>query len=291
MKNYLYSIISGTLFLLCSCGYPSDTDYYEDEWAEEEQSYPDGEYCADVEYYNSNTGTRSTYTLNVEVEDNELVTIYWRNGGWLDDDHFYPSELDDGGWCEFTSDRGYDYEVQINGDPCSFHQPPGTVNTVAYLSEFGVTEMDMVDLVKELERPLEEFSTPKQCSILVELVRIIKEGAAIDALIRQSEEESDAAVLVGEGRVQKVLYFTQHDNVLCHYAIAKKNGRFYALEVTGSKKFKMGAVDFNTATTDWQTAAVQESPYSSLIDGYRVRILESASSLAAFDDLLDDYCY
>ena len=43
----------------------------------------DGDYCAEIDYYYSKTGTESTYTLKVEIEDNELVKIYWPNGdGW-----------------------------------------------------------------------------------------------------------------------------------------------------------------------------------------------------------------
>ena len=81
----------------------------------------DGKYCADVEYYNPNTGTSSTYTLNVEVEDNTLVTIYWPSGGWLDESHFEPQDISDGN-CSFTSDVGYDYEVTITGEPCTFDE-------------------------------------------------------------------------------------------------------------------------------------------------------------------------
>lgn len=82
--------------------------------------YPDGTYCADVEYYNPNTGTNSTYTLNVEVENNELTVIHWPNGGWLDESHFTPEELDSSGSCSFTSDQGYEYTVQITGPECDF---------------------------------------------------------------------------------------------------------------------------------------------------------------------------
>lgn len=85
-----------------------------------EEAYPDGTYCADVEYYNSNTGTRNTYTLNVEVENNELTIVHWPNGGWLDESHFTPQELDSDGSCSFTSDTGYEYQIQINGPECSF---------------------------------------------------------------------------------------------------------------------------------------------------------------------------
>lgn len=85
-----------------------------------EGAYEDGTYCAEVEYYNPNTGTRSTYSLNVEVENNELTLIHWPNGGWLDESHFTPVELDESGYCSFTSDRGYEYEVQITGPECSY---------------------------------------------------------------------------------------------------------------------------------------------------------------------------
>lgn len=82
--------------------------------------YSDGTYCADVEYYNPDTGTRSTYSLNVEVENNEVTVIHWPNGGWLDDSHFSPEELDSDGYCSFTSDKGYEYTIQITGPECSY---------------------------------------------------------------------------------------------------------------------------------------------------------------------------
>ena len=82
--------------------------------------YPDGTYCADVDYYNPDTGTNSTYSLNVEVENNEVTVIHWPNGGWLDDSHFTPEELDSTGSCSFTSDKGYEYTIQITGPECSY---------------------------------------------------------------------------------------------------------------------------------------------------------------------------
>ena len=81
--------------------------------------YSDGTYCANVTYYNSNTGTEHTYRLNVDVENNELIRIHWNNGGWLDESHFTPQELDNSGYCSFTSDKGYAYKVAIMGSACS----------------------------------------------------------------------------------------------------------------------------------------------------------------------------
>lgn len=107
------------LFSLTSCNDNID-NASGDSFETEAKKYPDGDYCAEVTYYNPNTGTRNTYTLNVEVEGNELTQINWPNGGWLDDSHFSPEELDENGSCSFVSDRGYEYDVQITGPPCSF---------------------------------------------------------------------------------------------------------------------------------------------------------------------------
>lgn len=87
---------------------------------ESTDAYPDGTYCADIEYYNPDTGTRSTYTLNVEVENNEVIVIQWSNGGWLDSSHFTPEALDSNGSCSFTSDKGYEYDIQITGSECNY---------------------------------------------------------------------------------------------------------------------------------------------------------------------------
>jgi len=112
------------MFLVSSCGTSGSeegNEFLEGEFPIEGQTadgFEDGSYCADVSYYNPNTGTSNTYTLEVEVENNEVVQINWGNGGWMDEDHFYPEDLDDSGYCSFSSDKGYDYTVQITGQDC-----------------------------------------------------------------------------------------------------------------------------------------------------------------------------
>ena len=124
MKFLIHILILFTTIalLLSSCGDSSSSSYNDEfeDYYDEEEGFEDGTYCAEVDYYNPNTGTSSTYTLNVEVEGNELTTIYWANGGWLDDDHFYPEELDSDGYCSFESDNGYEYEVRITGSECPY---------------------------------------------------------------------------------------------------------------------------------------------------------------------------
>lgn len=82
---------------------------------EASEKYPDDIYCAEVEYHNPNTGTTSSYTLTVEVENNEIITINWPSGGWLDEDNFSGAELDEDGSTYFTSDYGYEYNIRIIG--------------------------------------------------------------------------------------------------------------------------------------------------------------------------------
>ena len=110
--------------ILCNFGCnnrgSSDRSEEIEEYYSEDDGYEDGTYCADVTYYNPNTGTRNTYTLEVEVEGNELVKIYWSNGGWLDEDHFYAQEIDENGTCSFTSDKGYQYDIEITGKDCGY---------------------------------------------------------------------------------------------------------------------------------------------------------------------------
>jgi len=84
---------------------------YSVEEVEEEEEF-DGTYDAEVDYYNPETGTRSTYTLEVEVENGELTVIHWTNGGWLDSSHFYPPDITSG-YASFESDEGYEYEVRL----------------------------------------------------------------------------------------------------------------------------------------------------------------------------------
>lgn len=92
------------LFLLLSCKGNNDNKQH--------YVYPDGKYPAEVKYYNPKTGTRSTYTLKVRIKDDKLVTLYFSNGGWLDNSHFTPPDISSG-VASFISDKGYRYNVRI----------------------------------------------------------------------------------------------------------------------------------------------------------------------------------
>lgn len=122
IRNIWTLFLSGFLLFNIGCNNRSSSKISDDidEYYSEGDGYKDGTYCAAVTYYNSKTGTRNTYTLEVEVESNDLVKIYWNNGGWLDEDHFYIQELDENGTCSFTSDKGFEFEIEITGKNCSY---------------------------------------------------------------------------------------------------------------------------------------------------------------------------
>ncbi len=76
--------------------------------------FKDGTHSATVDYYNPETGYSQTYTLNVEVENCEVVQINFPSGGWLDSDHISPAELNEDGYCTIDGEDGKTYEIQID---------------------------------------------------------------------------------------------------------------------------------------------------------------------------------
>ncbi len=81
--------------------------------------HKDGTYCADINYHYPKTGTRSDYTLLVDVENNRVNTIYWNNGGHLDSKYFTPPRIVNGR-AKITTSEGKKYKVKNirNEDKC-----------------------------------------------------------------------------------------------------------------------------------------------------------------------------
>ncbi|MDG4950785.1 hypothetical protein NLM59_07600 [Weeksellaceae bacterium KMM 9724] len=123
----LLRIIFVCFLFICTqaCKESSASSYsnFDDEesytYEEEEEAYPDDTYCADVKYYNPDTGARSNFTLNVEVEDNEVTVIHFFTG-WLDGSEFSSQDLDSNGYCSIRLYDGRKFEVQITGSECSY---------------------------------------------------------------------------------------------------------------------------------------------------------------------------
>ena len=74
----------------------------------------DGTYSATVDYHNPETGYSQTYTLDVEVQDCQVVEIDFPKGGWLDEDHISPADLDEDGNANVDGEDGKTYDVHID---------------------------------------------------------------------------------------------------------------------------------------------------------------------------------
>ncbi|MCK0125821.1 hypothetical protein MWU76_15630 [Gelidibacter sp. F2691] len=125
MRTIKLILLCGLVILFNSCKEKTSrsNSYYNDSesnyYSEIEEAYPDDSYCSDVDYYNPDTGTRSSYTLNVEVEDNEVTVIHFSRG-WLDSSEFSSEALDEVGYCSITLYDGRQFDIQITGSECSF---------------------------------------------------------------------------------------------------------------------------------------------------------------------------
>lgn len=104
-----------TLFLF-SCSHvddQNDNNRSNDEESANGCSYEDGTHSATVEYYNPETGYEATYNLDVEVNDCEVIQIDFNNGGYLDDSHISPTELDSDGSCTLEDERGREFTIHL----------------------------------------------------------------------------------------------------------------------------------------------------------------------------------
>ncbi len=76
--------------------------------------FEDGTYSATVDYNNPETGYSATYTLDVEVQDCQIVQINFPNDGYLDEDHISYADIDEDGNATVDGEDGKTYEIQID---------------------------------------------------------------------------------------------------------------------------------------------------------------------------------
>lgn len=99
-----------------------ETSYKSNESENEENSeennsgckFDDGNYSATVDYNNSETGYSATYTLDVEVQDCQVIQINFPNDGYLDEDHISYADIDENGRASVDGEDGKTYEIQID---------------------------------------------------------------------------------------------------------------------------------------------------------------------------------
>lgn len=130
--NFFLSL--SIIFLLFSCNsesekqnqnnssskidYESTSPNSDEEVKSEENSldckFEDNTYSATVDYNNSNTGYSSTYTLDVEVQDCQVIQINFPNDGYLDEDHISYADIDENGNASVSGEDGKTYEIHID---------------------------------------------------------------------------------------------------------------------------------------------------------------------------------
>ena len=282
--RYLYFIM---VFVFLSCKQESK----QDEEVVSKTKISDGTHCADVTYYNPNTGTKNTYTLNVEVDNNELTKIYWGNGGWLDDSHFKPEELDKDGYCSFTSDRGYKYKVDITGSKCSTTDNPTEdvkVQKPAYKLTLGdcasalqMTEEELVEYENFLEKKRTDAISEKSCETMqtyITQTRPIKKS--MDNMNRQ----------INDGFVQSTYSRSNGDNVWCRHTVVKRHGLYYLLEVNSSEISPMGFMEFNPDIVDWQDVIITQDISKTEKQIFQMRIIEQSTDLNSLKAQAERYC-
>ena len=77
-------------------------------------NFDNGTYTATVDYDNSETGYSATYTLDVEVQDCQVVQISFPNDGYLDEDHISYADIDADGNAIVDGEDGKTYRVHID---------------------------------------------------------------------------------------------------------------------------------------------------------------------------------
>ena len=94
--------------------YSDGTDDELTDESSEGSEVEDGTHSATVYYNNPQTGYSATYTLDVEVEDGQVVQIDFPNGGYIDSDHITPEALNSDGECTIYGDDGKTYVIHID---------------------------------------------------------------------------------------------------------------------------------------------------------------------------------
>ena len=136
MKQLSFLLLSLFNIIFCSCSSTTDKkesiekpansysspSYHRNNNNDEDESdensssckIEDGTYSATVDYNNSETGYSNTYTLDVDVENCQVVQINFPKGGWLDEDHIDVADIDEDGNANVSGENGKSYEIHID---------------------------------------------------------------------------------------------------------------------------------------------------------------------------------
>ena len=236
-----------------------------------DQGFEDGTYCAEVDYYNPNTSTHSSYDLEVEVEGNEVVRLNFGNGGWLDTDYFDPEELDSDGKCTIVSDRNYEYSIQlvekdgncIQGKIPEEEEPEILFSTQQCADIYNMSSSELNLCMKTLNISLNEKHTEEMCQIM---------GNYIEEVRKENQRWGETQNEIKNGYITNITRRSAH-GIMSQIITIEKKGRVYELEVSGNRECTMGTATFDENNYDWQMVYIKQYPNQESYKGYYMRIL------------------
>lgn len=273
--------------LLVSCG---GSETVVDESDTQAPKYPDGTYCANVGYYNPSTGTRRNYTLNVEVESNEVTKILFGNGGYLDNNHITPESLSNSGSCSINDDRNRTFDITIYGSACTNIDNLDDGGTEAEesrltlgqcASTIPMTEEELSDYEREFNASRNDLISDEWCERLFDYITKARE-------IKERRDNMDRQM--SNGYIQKLHSVGGDDNVRCQTMIVLRNGTYYLLELAGRRRATMGLTNFNPNNSDWQSIAIKENFESTTMPVFEARVIDRSSSMTSLEIEMDNYC-
>jgi hypothetical protein len=236
-----------------------------------EDGFEDGTYCAEVEYYNPITGTRSPYELEVEVSGNQVVQINFGNGGWLDTDHFSPEDLDSDGQCTIVSDRNYEYTIQLveKDGNCRQDDIPGEEEPEVLFSLQQCAQIYNISK-SELNKYMRDFNVGPNDQYTEEMCESM--GEYIQEIRNKNQKWGNSQNEIKNGYVTNITRRSAF-GVASQVVTIQKNGIVYQLEVRGSEECTMGTAIFDENNYDWQLVYIKQYPDRESYSGHYMRII------------------
>jgi hypothetical protein len=236
-----------------------------------EDGFEDGTYCAEVEYYNPNTGTHSPYELEVEVSGNQVVQINFGNGGWLDTDHFSPEDLDSDGQCTIVSDRNYEYTIQLvekdgncRQDDIPEEEEPEVLFSLQQCAQiYNMSKSELNKYMRDFNVGPNEQYTEEMCESM---------GNYIQEIRKLNQKWGKTQNEIKNGYITNITRRSAF-GVTSQVVTIQKNGIVYQLEVRGSEECTMGTAIFDETNYDWQLVYIKQYPDRESYSGHYMRII------------------
>jgi hypothetical protein len=237
-----------------------------------ENGFEDGTYCAEVEYYNPNTGTQSPYELEVEVSGNQVVQINFGNGGWLDTDHFSPEDIDSEGQCTIVSDRNYEYTIQLveKDGNCRQDDIPEEEEEPEVLFSLQQCAQIYNMSKNELNKYMRDFNVGPNDQYTEEMCENM--GDYIQEIRKLNQKWGKTQNEIKNGYITNITRRSAF-GVTSQVVTIQKNGIVYQLEVRGSEECTMGTAIFDENNYDWQLVYIKQYPDKESYSGHYMRIL------------------